>query len=255
MTDLFDDTDKLKTDIFHRKLLKCILGVSKACPNLAVYGETGEVPLSIKGYRLLLNYWHRLSNMPDDNLCKKALIENVNLRTNWILTVEKILKCFNFIEASGNNTNKFKKTSKENALKYYKTSWEEKITDPNLIRLKTYQVIKNEFTPFNYLDIKNFYSRQIITKISCSDHPLEIESGRHQKIERHERLCKVCTDGVIEDEEHFLLRCKLYDSLREKYHMHHDNIHDFLKTGCQENLAEYLINAFKLREVNRISND
>ena len=180
-------------------------------------------------------------------MCKKALIENVNLRTNWILTVEKILKCFNLIEASSNKTNKLKKNSKENALKYYKSSWEDKITEPNLIRLKTYQVIKNEFTPSNYLDINNFYSRQIITKIRCSDHPLEIETGRHLKIERHERLCKVCTDGVIEDEEHFLLRCKLYDPLRKEYHMYHDNIHDFLKTGCQENLAGYLNKCIQIK--------
>ena len=28
-----------------------LLGVSKSCPNLAIYGETGEPPLSLKGYR------------------------------------------------------------------------------------------------------------------------------------------------------------------------------------------------------------
>ena len=107
------DTNILKTEIFHRKLLKCILGVSKACPNLAVYGEMGEVPLSIKGYRLMLNYWHRLTNLPDDSMCKKALIENVNLQTNWIVTIEKLLKCFNLIEASNSNINNFKNTSKK----------------------------------------------------------------------------------------------------------------------------------------------
>ena len=255
MADLFNDTNNSKTDVFHRKLLKCILGVSKSCPNLAVYGETGEIPLSIKGYRLMLTYWHRLTNMPGDSLAKKALIENVNLRTNWILTVEKLLKCFNLIEADFSNINKFKKSSKENAQKYYKTFWEEKINDPNLTRLQVYQTIKNEFTPSNYLDIENFYRRQIITKIRCSDHSLEIESGRHQRIERHERLCKICTDGVIEDEEHFLLRCKIYDSLRNKYHMGHENIQDFLNSCDQEKLADYLLNAFKLRENKRNSNN
>ena len=103
--DLFNDTDTLKTVVFHRKLLKCILGVSKSCPNLAVYGETGEIPLSNKGYRLMLNYWHRLANMPDESLAKKSLLENVNIRTNWILTVEKLLKSFKLIEGATNLNN------------------------------------------------------------------------------------------------------------------------------------------------------
>ena len=54
--ELFNDTNKSKTDVIHRKILKYVLGVSKSCPNMAVYGETGEVPLSLKGYGLLLNY-------------------------------------------------------------------------------------------------------------------------------------------------------------------------------------------------------
>ena len=35
-----------KTDTLHRKFLKYILGVSKSCPHLAMYGETGDTPLS-----------------------------------------------------------------------------------------------------------------------------------------------------------------------------------------------------------------
>ena len=85
-TSIFDETNNTKTDITHRKLLKFVLGVSKSCPNIATYGETGEIPLSLKGYRLMLNFWLRLSHLPDNNLAKKALTENVNLRTNWIVT-------------------------------------------------------------------------------------------------------------------------------------------------------------------------
>ena len=74
-----DDTSGSKVDVIHRKLLKFILGVSKSCPNLTMYGETGEVPLSLKGYRLTLNYWHKLSTLPDTYLVKKALLENIEL--------------------------------------------------------------------------------------------------------------------------------------------------------------------------------
>ena len=39
-----------KASNIHRKFLKYILGVTKSCPNLAVMGETGEIPLTLKGY-------------------------------------------------------------------------------------------------------------------------------------------------------------------------------------------------------------
>ena len=78
----FNKTEKASADIAHRKLLKFTLGVSRTCPNLAVYGDTGETPLSLKGYRLMLNYWKRVSSLPDKSLAKKALIENANLGAN-----------------------------------------------------------------------------------------------------------------------------------------------------------------------------
>ena len=49
----FTETDlsnNSKADIIHRKALKYILGLSKSCPNMAIHGDTAELPLSIKGY-------------------------------------------------------------------------------------------------------------------------------------------------------------------------------------------------------------
>ena len=89
---IFQKTEKSITDTVHKKLLKFVLGVSKTCHNMAVYGETGEIPLSLKGYRLMLNYWKRLSTLPDKSLAKKALIENANIRTNWLITIEKLVR-------------------------------------------------------------------------------------------------------------------------------------------------------------------
>ena len=99
---VFDKVNNSKTDILHRKFLKYTLGLSKSCPNMAIHGDTGEVPLSIKGYRLMLDYWNRLNNLPETNLAKKALKVNVKIRTNWIMTVEKLVKTFNLVESTDN---------------------------------------------------------------------------------------------------------------------------------------------------------
>ena len=51
---------------------------------MAVYGETGEIPLSLKAYRLMLNYWYRLTKLSDDTLVKTVVLENTLLRTNGL---------------------------------------------------------------------------------------------------------------------------------------------------------------------------
>ena len=49
-----------------------------------------------------------------------------------------------------------------------------------------------------------------------SSHTLAIETGRHSKLKiaKENRLCKNCDLNEVEDEQHFLLRCTLYDTLR-----------------------------------------
>ena len=80
-------------------------------------GDTGEVPLLIKGYRLMINFWHRIRGLPADTLVKKALLENTIMRSNWIITIEKLLNVFGiqFME----NNKSFKAQTKTNCnLKY-----------------------------------------------------------------------------------------------------------------------------------------
>ena len=78
---IFKDIDTKKTDLLHRLFLKYVIGTSNSCPNLAIYGETGETPLSLKAYRLMLKYWHRISYFQKKTLVKMALLENIQLRT------------------------------------------------------------------------------------------------------------------------------------------------------------------------------
>ena len=194
----------------------------------------------------MLNYWHRLTNLPDKCLARKALVENVNLRTNWIQTIEKLIKEFNLIEVS---RKKFSRATKVNIYEYYKTAWKNKINNQNFPRLEVYKAINSEFISAKHLGL-SYHMRKIITKIRCSDHQLEIEKGRHNKeyTRREDRICEICVDGVTEDEDHFLLKCRSYQSLRELYDMKGDNINDLLNMDNQLQLAKYLTSAFELRD-------
>ena len=59
--------------------------------------------------------------------------------------------------------------------------------------------------------------RKIITRWRLSNHQLAIETGRYKrpKIEKNQRICQTCLE--VEDEEHALMNCRLYNQVREKY--------------------------------------
>ena len=203
--------ENMASDV-HRKFLKYILGVGRSCPNLAVYGETNEIPLMLKGYRLMLKYWHRVSNLPKETLAKKALLENVSLRTNWISTIEKIISIFDLSDQTHTIDN-LDKHVRTNTRKKYISYWENNVIS-NETRLEFYKSVKREFNFEEYLNLPNFAARKAIAKIRCSDHDLEIEKGRHRKIPREARLCKLCNKGYIETEVHFLIKCDYYNNIK-----------------------------------------
>ena len=243
---LFKKIEKSKTDIVHRKLLKFVLGVSKTSHNIAIYGDTGEVPLSLKGYRLMLNYWGRLSTLPDRSLAKKALIENANIRTNWIVTIEKLVRCLKLV---GVPVKRFKDTTQSNISTYFETNWKNVLLNEDISRLSTYKTLNDDFTLPKHLGLP-FHLRKTISRIRCSNHPLAIERGRHKnpKTPREERVCVLCDGGDIEDEGHFLLECTVYSILRDHHHMNFESVPEMLNMDNQYQLSKYLISAYELRQ-------
>ena len=245
---IFSETSTSNIDITHRKLLKYILGVSRSCPSLAIYGETGEIPISIKGYRLALNFWHRVTSLLNTSLAKKALLENIELRTNWIRTIEKLINTFNLADKIGNHE-KFKEATKQALEDSYRKFWTNSLMDPTLARLLFYKNIKTEFKMENYFETLGFEHRRVIAKLKCSDHTLEIEKGRHKGIPRLERKCTLCHNDLVEDEMHFLFSCKAYNVLRAKYKIEHYTMAQELFNDANNNtLGKYLIEAFANRD-------
>ena len=212
-----------------------------------MYGETCEIPLSLKAYRLTLNFWHRVTNLPDSAMAKKAMLENIRLRTNWIITIEKLINCFNLADKIDNHK-MFKKATKGEIEKMFLKYWENQIGNPDLARLRFYREIKDNFKKEKYLEIENFEYRRMIAKLRCSDHSLEIETGRHRKIDRNERFCKQCAVGAIETETHFLLECNKYDALRNKHNIEQfTNLWQLMNDLDPTKLGIYLTEAFFLR--------
>ena len=194
----------------------------------------------------MVDYWNRLRTLPESSLAKKALKENVNIRTNWIMTIEKLLKTFNLIEIREHM--KFKVISRNKTNSYYNLLLDSELKRSTSSRLNFYQRLKCDLTRPIYIDLPSFNQRKAIAKLRCSNHQLEVERGRHKNIPRVERICKACADNNIEDEDHFLLKCRLYDHLRMQYQMPLDDSVSIMNTVNQEKLGKFLIAAFMLRE-------
>ena len=64
--------DNCEINKIHKKFLKYLMGVGRSTPNIAVMGDTGEIPLSFKGFRLMLNYWHRIHRLTNETLVKST---------------------------------------------------------------------------------------------------------------------------------------------------------------------------------------
>ena len=99
--------------------------------------------------------------------------------------------------------------------KKYITHWKHSLC--NSQKLEFYNVFKDSYTPSIYLDVtRKNPNRKTLVKLRISNHKLNIETGRYNKISRCDRICPVCSLD-IEDEIHFLFDCAKYSSIRDDF--------------------------------------
>ena len=94
----------------------------------------------------------------------------------------------------------------------------------DLPKMRTYRLFKSVPGIEPYLYITNRNHRQALTRFRLSAHHLHIETGRWSKTPVENRICKMCDNQDIEDEQHFLLSCPSFSELRT----------DLLTTANQE---------------------
>ena len=58
---------------------------------------------------------------------------------------------------------------------------------------------------------------QRILRFRMGSHLLLIEQGRHLRLPRHRRVCRLCHTGALGDERHMLLECPALADLRDEY--------------------------------------
>ena len=125
----------------------------------------------------------------------------------------------------------------------FKQNWQAKLHDLNKYPImRTYALYKFDFECETYLNaVRDRRYRNAISKFRLSSHSLEIERGRlcNPKVPVSERLCFRC--NCIEDEQHFLVSCKLYEDLRvDLYDKVSKIITDFYEIGDREKFVRLM---------------
>ena len=174
-------------------------------------------------------------------------LEHVDLRTNWLKTVEKIIGKFQLAD-SIQNENTIRKKCKDTTESSFKTFWKEQLRDQENSRLQFYKSIKADWETEKYLKLENFEYRKNIAKLRCSDHILEIVKGRHKEIPRLDRKCKLCRLQEVETEEHFLTKCVFFQKHRTKYGLNTDDPGSFMQTTDPTILGQFISEAMEFRK-------
>ena len=78
--------------------------------------------------------------------------------------------------------------------------------------LKMSLVLRNML---NWLCQKKY--RSALCKFRCGVAPIRIETGRYERLNVTDRISNICDnhDNEIEDEKHVIMKCTLYNDLRE----------------------------------------
>ena len=198
----------------HMQFCRQILGVQKSTTNNGVLLEIGRTPLMLEAQRLSLKNWNRIKSENGNILVTKSYQNAHTKKLDWNQKICELLSKhgmhYRIQESESDLGNAFFGKAKD---VFHQEAFAQ-ISDPNS-KLRTYALIKENIGRENYLkDIRNTKHRQMLTKLRLSNHQLMIEIGRHKKLPKEERICQICHDG-IEDEIHFLIKCKTLQQLRQ----------------------------------------
>ena len=198
-----------------------ILGVGKNTSTPAVLGDSGRFPLLLRHHTQAVKYWLRIRKMDPTTLPRQMyelLLKKDSLGYNpWITKLKNMLLFYDMLwlfESSLTDYN-IHQVFKDNIYKQYETKWYNTINDYNKYpKLRFYKTIKSKLSVEPYLTgIRDYSSRNAISKLRLSAHRLNIEVGRHRKIPLLERTCEHCPNE-IEDEFHFIMVCKEHSTER-----------------------------------------
>ena len=235
-----------EVESFVAQTARTILGAPPHAPRDALYGDLGWRPVWVRARILASNYWARIAGLPLVSLPRKALAVQRDLLAAghrcWLTRMRQQLvevpQTSGFWETwwtHGMEPGFKAVTTRVVREKVVHTPWDEQIREAVLAtadeqwrsrvqattgvqgtggnKLRTYARFKSAVGQEAYLSANmRSATRRLLCRLRSGVAPLQIELGRRQP-GPSSRACLVC-GAAMEDEEHFIMACPLYDELR-----------------------------------------
>lgn len=209
---------------FLRKFGKHILRVPQSCTTAAVLGELGIEPLYIRTATRSFKFFQRLNS----DLAPKLSVEALKLskclgkHSLYDKVSDRLHKSglsFAVLEPMMMSATTLKHRLSDIFIQQWRVEVEStagKSRNEGGNKLRFYKLVKDNFAREKYLDILPNRDRVNLTRLRVSAHKLQIELGRYNNPPTPVALRKCSSCDVIEDETHFLLRCKKFEVHRKE---------------------------------------
>ena len=233
------------------QFLKNMLGVRRQTPSIGILADTGRFPLIIRQHLAAVKYLQRLNSNDCPTILRKCLQIQKQIHNSgkecWYKKLHKSMDQYNITE--------FNEPRKIPSAIYQHTHdnlFREISDSTKNPKLRTYKNFKTEMRIEPYLNLglpKKLYCS--VARFRLSSHNLQIELGRHKRpfVQAEDRKCTKCNMNKVEDEEHYLMVCPMWDHYRlNLLHCAISHIQGFLVYNQNQQFLEIMKS--KVSEVN-----
>ena len=101
----------------------------------------------------------------------------------------------------------------------------------------------------------------MISKLLTGTLPLEVDVDRYTRVDKGDRVCKVCNTKATEDEYHFLFKCEPLQQVRDHFYSRviekpesfksmtdGEKVWFLMETAGMKDMGDYLIDMFEKRK-------
>lgn len=219
-----------KSNLVTNKAARYFLGVHKFAANAAIQGDMGWLPDQFRQKISVMRLWNKFVSMSHDRLTYKIFEwDYTALNNNWCSEVHNILESADLTDIFLNKEICDLELLKEKLCKNCEDRWNQSLLSKP--KLRSYRKYKLNFETEPYVSCYlSRYQRSLLAKFRLGILPLRIETGRFnlktdpitgkmRSLHINERVCQMCDLNVIEDEEHFLLKCPCYEEIRKQLYV------------------------------------
>jgi hypothetical protein len=231
---------KVNLDInkIHYKALKYYFGAPQRTPLLALHGDSGWITPYTRHKIEIVRLWNRLINSPDDALIKRVFNMEYNKNTEWCKSVKTIFEEIGMVNKYMNQEICCLNTVKNLLVDLENENWKNEVQVKS--KLRTYKLIKTEVGQEDFIKTTlSRVARSILFRLRSGVLPLKIETGRFRSVPSDKRICELCNLNEIENEIHFVIKCPLYEDLRQT--MYGEIIRFFPNFSTESEMDKYKI--------------